>query len=67
MKYERTRMVAFFLLVHNENPLLLALIFFCAGMLGTARLYLDQHSPAQIFMGFLTGFASQFILLFLLH
>jgi hypothetical protein len=48
------------------NPLLLASLFLIAGLLGTARLYLNAHSPAQIFTGFLTGFFLQFILSFVM-
>jgi hypothetical protein len=45
------------------SPLILTSLFFIAGLLGTARLYLEAHSPAQIFVGFLTGFSLQFILI----
>jgi membrane-associated phospholipid phosphatase len=48
------------------NPLLLAGIFFLAGLLGTARLYLNAHTPSQILGGFLTGFFVQFVLLFVM-
>ena len=37
-------------------PLVLSLSFLGAGMLGTARLYLDAHTPGQVLAGFLLGF-----------
>lgn len=39
---------------------LLAVCFLLAGALGTARLFLQAHSPAQILLGFLIGFAAEF-------
>ncbi len=38
-------------------------ILLLAGLLGTARLKLYSHSPAQVYAGFLTGFASEFFML----
>ncbi|MDQ3109812.1 MAG: PAP2 family protein [Bacteroidota bacterium] len=46
-------------LQQEGNPLLITLLFMVAGLLGTARLYLQAHTPAQIFAGFLMGFAVQ--------
>jgi hypothetical protein len=53
-------------LQQDGNPLLLSAVFLIAGLLGTARLYLNAHTPAQIFAGFLTGFTVQFGLVMLL-
>lgn len=54
------------LLQQGGNLLLPVSLFLLAGLLGTARLYLQAHSPAQIFTGFLTGFSVQFCLMFLM-
>jgi len=45
--------------------LLIMTIFFC-GIVGTSRLILDAHKPKDLYGGFLVGFATQFIALFLL-
>lgn len=34
----------------------LMLLIVLAGMLGSARLYLKAHTPAQVYVGFLNGF-----------
>jgi len=54
------------LLLQVGDPIILGVLFLLAGLLGTARLYLQAHSPAQIFAGFFTGFAIQFGLMFLM-
>jgi hypothetical protein len=36
---------------------------FIAGLLGTARLVRHSHSPAQLYAGYMVGFASEFVLL----
>ncbi len=46
------------------NPFLLAGCFLLSGILGTARLYLKSHSPAQILAGYISGFAIEFLLIF---
>lgn len=46
------------------SPMILSICFLIAGLLGTARLYLQSHSPAQILAGFATGFLVEFLLLF---
>lgn len=51
------------ILQQGGDPVILAVCFLFAGFLGTARLYLQAHSPAQIFIGFATGFTVQFLLL----
>ena len=53
-------------LQQDGNPLLLSVVFLLAGLLGTARLYLNAHTPAQIFAGFFTGFIVQFGMVFLM-
>jgi len=47
---------ALFLIAQEGNPLYLAAAFLLAGMLGTARLLLNAHTPMQILAGFLLGF-----------
>jgi len=42
----------------------LAIIFLVAGMIGTARLLLNAHRPAEIYTGFLLGFALEFLAIF---
>lgn len=49
----------------SGSPLILFTIFICAGILGTSRLFLEAHSPQQVFAGFVTGFITQFLLLFI--
>ena len=45
------------------NPMLLALCFLAAGILGTSRLILRAHTPAQILAGFASGFAIEFLIM----
>jgi membrane-associated phospholipid phosphatase len=47
-----------------NNPILFSICILFAGILGTARLFLKSHSPAQILVGFVIGFAIEFLLLF---
>lgn len=46
----------------SMNALLLFTLLM-AGLVGTARLLLDAHTPNDIYGGYLVGFASQFIAL----
>ena len=34
---------------------ILIVLFLLAGLVGSARLYLNAHNPAQVFVGFLLG------------
>jgi membrane-associated phospholipid phosphatase len=54
-----------FIMLQEGNPLWLALLFLCAGTLGTARLILQAHNSLQILAGFVAGFAIEFGLLML--
>ncbi len=54
-----------FIMLQEGNPLWLALLFLCAGALGTARLLLHAHNSLQILAGFVAGFAIEFGLLML--
>ena len=43
--------------MYQLNPwILFVVLFLLAGMLGTSRLILGRHSPAQVYAGFLLGF-----------
>ena len=47
--------------VKGTNPYILFIILFIlAGCLGSARLILKRHTPAQVYAGFLLGFAVTF-------
>ena len=50
-----------FLLVDLRIMIILFLII--AGLLGTARLTLGAHKPAQIYVGFLAGFLCEYLLM----
>lgn len=45
---------------------LICILFFIAGLIGYARLYLSSHKPAQVYSGFLLGFLSLFFLVVLI-
>lgn len=48
--------------IHYNTPILLCILFFLAGLLCAARLWLGRHTPAQLVAGFFNGFFS--VLLF---
>ncbi len=50
-----------FVLIINI-PMLIILIIFISGLVGFARLKLNVHSPAQVYIGFLTGMTIMFLL-----
>jgi membrane-associated phospholipid phosphatase len=54
-----------YFLMQEGNPVWLSVWFILAGVLGTARLILDAHTPLQILAGFALGFAVEFSLAFL--
>lgn len=41
--------------------IVLVLAILLAGIIGTARLLLDTHTPRQVFVGYIVGFTGQFI------
>ena len=51
---------AIMLILGIGNPIIPAICFLLSGMLGTARLFLKAHTPAQVFIGFLAGFGIEF-------
>ena len=54
--------IAFVALTDLTLPIVICIFF--AGLLGTARLTLRAHQPAQIYVGFAIGFLSEFLLYF---
>ena len=57
-----------FVLSFAQNPLaiqVLPYVILLAGIVGTSRLYLQAHSPIQIYAGFLVGLGMSTIFLFL--
>jgi membrane-associated phospholipid phosphatase len=50
---------------HNANLLLfISMVFFGGGLVGWARLYLRAHTPAQVYIGYCTGLALAFLVLY---
>lgn len=48
--------------VEKTNPTyLFMLLFIIAGMVGTSRIKLKRHTPAQVYAGFILGFTVSFI------
>ena|ERR1051326_4625710 len=54
-----------YILQFRGGPLLMAGLFLLAGFIGSARLQLGEHSPLEVFAGFLLGAACPFI--FMVH
>jgi membrane-associated phospholipid phosphatase len=52
--------------MQEGDPLWLTTWFILAGVLGTARLLVNAHTPLQILAGFVLGFAVEFGLAFFL-
>lgn len=46
----------------NEQ-MIVALLFLAAGLIGYARLKNDDHTPAQVYVGYLMGFCINFLLI----
>lgn len=51
-------------LIHFDMTVYYIIIVFLAGIIGSARLILQEHKPAQIYMGFFLGFGIQVLLFF---
>jgi hypothetical protein len=51
------------LIWQTDLRLHMALMFFIAGLVGSARLALNAHTPAQVGIGFLNGYLPQVLLL----
>ncbi|NPA36513.1 MAG: PAP2 family protein [Chlorobi bacterium] len=47
----------------TDLHLVVSALFLAAGLLGTARIYLQEHNPAQVYAGFLLGFTIVFSLI----
>lgn len=56
--------IAIMLILGIGNPIIPAICFLLSGMLGTARLFLKAHTPAQVLVGFLAGFGIEFGLIY---
>ena len=52
-----------FRLEHNSSMLIMVLIMF-AGILGTSRLILEKHNSIQIFVGYIVGFTTNFLIIY---
>lgn len=53
-------LTAVYFFMQEGNPLWLSTWFILAGILGTARLLLNVHTPLQILAGFALGFVAEF-------
>ncbi|MGL4598602.1 MAG: phosphatase PAP2 family protein [Bacteroidia bacterium] len=53
-------LLAAFIRLEEGPPWLLACAFLVAGIVGTSRLLLEAHSPAQVYAGFALGFGVEF-------
>jgi hypothetical protein len=57
-------LIALSILLGHEMPLLIISVIMISGMLGSARIMLNAHSPSQVYVGYLTGIAVMMILYF---
>jgi hypothetical protein len=48
--------------LHQDLTILICFLFIIAGILGAARLLITNHTPAQIYTGFMNGFFCQVFL-----
>lgn len=51
------------ILLGVDYRFLIVLFIFISGILGSARLLLGAHKPGQVYLGFMIGFLSEFVLL----
>ena len=56
-------LIALSLRLELNTSLILAIIFFISGLIGTARLILKKHNPQQIYAGYALGFLVMFFIL----
>lgn len=61
-----TALVSYVSLYKEELSITLAVVVLLSGLVGTARLYLDQHKPAHIYAGYVVGFATIWLTLIIL-
>lgn len=59
-------MLAAFLFIPNGNLWLVIAVFLLCGIVGTARLILQAHRPAEIYTGLVSGFCIEFAAIFFL-
>ena len=57
-------LLALSVLHHLDIDLLLFLVLLAVGFTAFSRLYLKAHTPAQVYLGFLLGFAIEFLLVY---
>ncbi|QNM87130.1 hypothetical protein H9W90_13735 [Polaribacter pectinis] len=54
-------------IIYSQSFLIVIVIaFILSGLLGSARLHLKAHKPKEVYLGFLFGFISPFILYYIL-
>lgn len=57
-----TALVSYFSFSQPDLSWLFALVVLLSGLVGTARIYLDEHTPRQIYFGYLIGFFTIWII-----
>jgi hypothetical protein len=57
-------LLAAFVQLEEGPPWMLASAFLVAGIVGTSRLLLQAHSPAQVYAGFTLGFGVEFAVIY---
>jgi len=55
--------LALSLRMNFNSSLLLASLIFVAGIVGTARIVLEKHTPIQVYAGFFLGFAVNYLIM----
>jgi membrane-associated phospholipid phosphatase len=48
----------------SDMFLFIIVLVFISGLVASSRLRLNAHSPMQVFAGFITGFLSEFLLIY---
>lgn len=57
-----TALVSYLTFVNPNLSLLLALTVLISGLVATARLVLNEHTPSQVYLGFIIGYATIWII-----
>jgi hypothetical protein len=55
-------LISISMLLGHNMPFLIVSVILISGMLGSARIILNAHSPSQVYVGYLTGIAVMMIL-----
>lgn len=53
-----TALVSYLSFAQPDLSWILAFVVVMSGLVGTARIYLEEHSPRQVYLGFLLGFVT---------